>query len=119
MDNFKKYNENEIRIIKVNLSRATMNEAQEIKENLIEDLSDHKMIVVDLSDCQYVDSTFIGALVYSLKRYKETSGDIKLVISDSLVNDTFILSDIERVFSVYHSIQDAISAYQGDEGKLQ
>jgi len=112
VENIRRYNEEDIRIEKVNLVRATLNEANEIKENLIEDLIDYKKIVVDLSDCEYVDSTFIGALVYSFKHSKVKGGNIKLVISDSLVKNMFILNDIERVFKVYYSMKDAINAHQ-------
>ena len=37
MNDFKRYNSGNVRIEKVNLVRATMNEAKEIRDNILED----------------------------------------------------------------------------------
>ncbi|MCW8804729.1 MAG: hypothetical protein OQK57_10040 [Ignavibacteriaceae bacterium] len=42
MDAIERFIKNGIVIEKVNLSRGTMNEAYEIKDNLIDDIIDHK-----------------------------------------------------------------------------
>ena len=119
MEEISRYNDKNVRIEKVNLVRATMNEAQEIKYNILEDALVFKKIIVDLSDCEYIDSTFFGALVYSYKQIKEKGGNIKLVISNSFMRRTFILGDIEKVFEVYDSLREAMNAYKEEEIDLE
>jgi anti-anti-sigma factor len=118
MDEFKRYNNGDVRIEKVNLVRATMNEAQEIRDNLLEDYLVFKKIVVDLSDCEYIDSTFFGALVFAYKHLKSKGGSIKLVMGNSFMRRTFIFRDIERIFDVHNTLREAINAYETDEKKI-
>jgi anti-anti-sigma factor len=93
----------------INLLRATMQEAKEIKSNLLEDLIDHKKIIVDLSACNYVDSTFFGALVYSYRKIKEQQGTIILILNDTFLRRTFLFREIEKIFKVCRNCQEAIS----------
>lgn len=109
MDAIERSFENGIAIEKVNLFRATMNEAYEIKENLIDDIIDHKKIIVDLSLCEYIDSTFLGALVYAYRKLREQNGTIVLVLSSSFLSKSFIYKEISSIFRVHHSLKEAIS----------
>jgi len=103
-----------IAIEKVNLLRATMNEAYEIKDNLIDDIIDHKKIIVDLSLCEYIDSTFLGALVYAYRKIREQNGAIVLVLSNSFLSKSFIYKEISSIFQVYHSLEEAIAELTAD-----
>ena len=99
---------NEIVIEKVNLVRATLNEAYEMKDNLIEDGLDYKKIIVDLSSCDYIDSTFLGALIFSYRKIKERDGQVVLVIGNKGLTNSFIFREISSIFNVYNSINEAI-----------
>lgn len=110
MEAIKRSLQGDIVIEKVNLIRATMNEAFEIKEILGDDIFDYKKIIVDLTSCDYVDSTFLGALVFSYRKMKEKNGTIALVISTGFLAKSFICSEITSVFKVYYSLKDAIES---------
>ena len=92
---------------KVNLVRATMNEAYEVKDNLLEDGLDYKKIIVDLSTCDYIDSTFLGALVYSYRKIKENDGIIVLVVGDTFLSTSFMFREISSIFQVYLTLNEA------------
>ena len=74
-----------ILIEKVNLGPATMMEAYEIKDILTDAGFSFSKIVVDLSSCDYIDSTFMGALVYSYRKIRERNGTIVLVVSEKFL----------------------------------
>ena len=96
---------------KVNLFRATMNEAFGMKENLIDDSIDHNKIIVDLSSCEYIDSTFFGALVYAYRKIRERDGAIVLVLSNTFLSKSFIYKEISSIFQVHNSIKEAVAEF--------
>jgi len=108
VDSIKRDIKNEIVIEKVNLVRATLNEAYLMKDNLLEDGLDYKKIIVDLSSCDYIDSTFLGALIYSYRKIKEQDGEILLVVGNQGLTNSFIFREISSIFKVCNSIREAI-----------
>jgi anti-anti-sigma factor len=112
MVDFEKQLSGDVLIEKVNLLRATIVEASIIKKKLFEDIHlSNKKIIVDISVCDFIDSTFLGALVISLKRTRETGGDIKMVIASSVAK-TLNVTGVLRVFKNYSSIEDALKSYR-------
>ena len=100
-------------IEKVNLTRATLKEAEAFKSFLFEDIeAGWQKIVVDLSDCEFIDSTFLGALVVALKKVTAVGGDMKLVGFQPAVNSMFELTRMYRVFESYKSKEEALQSYQ-------
>ena len=114
MLDFEKRLSGDVLIEKVNLLRATIVEASIMKKKLFEDIQlSNKKIIVDISVCDFIDSTFLGALVISLKRTRETGGDIKLVItSTSFAEGIVDNSGILRIFEIYTSAKDALKSYE-------
>ena len=103
----------DVQIEKVNLLRATAVETSIIKKRLFDDIHlDKKKIIVDISKCDFIDSTFLGALVVSLKRARETGGDIKIVIVSPVVKKTLSITGFLRVFESYSSVEDALKSFR-------
>jgi anti-anti-sigma factor len=96
----------------VNLTRATLKEAEEFKQILLKDIElGWRKIVVDLTDCEFVDSTFLGALVVSLKRITGLGGDLKLVGFQSAVESMFQLTRLYRVFETFPTRDEAVKSF--------
>jgi anti-anti-sigma factor len=97
---------------KVNLTRATLKEAEAFKSFLYQSIEEGwQKIVVDLSECEFIDSTFLGALVVALKKVTAHGGDMKLVGFQPAVNSMFELTRMYRVFESYKSKEEAIQSY--------
>lgn len=96
----------------VDLTRATLNEAEEFKQRLAEDIeSGHTKIVADLSICEFIDSTFLGTLVISLKRITSLGGDLRLVGFQPAVHSMFELTRMYRVFETFSLREDAVLSF--------
>ena len=79
-NNFERIFADHIIIENVNSSRATVTEAKEFKELLDEDiLLNENDIIVDLTNCQQIDSTFLGVLVMAMKKLKLKNRKLILV----------------------------------------
>ncbi|MFO7524483.1 MAG: STAS domain-containing protein, partial [Ignavibacteriaceae bacterium] len=87
---FTRETQGDILVITVNLFRATMKEADNFKHTLVSEIEQGwKKIVVDLSYCEFIDSTFLGALVVSLKKVTSMGGDLRLVGFQPSVHSMF------------------------------
>ena len=100
-------------IQKVNLKRATYNNAQNLTNNLQKDLNDGmRKIVVDLSSSNYMDSTFLGALIQSLKEFSKTGGKIRLAGVQSEVEVLLNITGMHRVFAIFKTKEDAVASFK-------
>ena len=96
----------------VNLDRATLREAEELKENINERISSgYKKVIIDLSSVEFLDSTFLGVIVNTLKKVAKLGGDLKLVGFKPVVRSMFELTRLFRVFESYGELQDAIRSF--------
>jgi anti-anti-sigma factor len=96
----------------VNLTRATLKEAEQFKQTLASDIElGKRKVVVDLSGCEFIDSTFLGALVVSLKRITTLGGDLKLVGFQPNVRSMFELTRMHRVFESFETIDMAVESF--------
>lgn len=96
----------------INLDRATLREADQLK-NLINDKIElgYKKIIIDLSTVEFIDSTFLGVLVNTLKKVAALKGDLKLVGFKPAVRSMFELTRLFRVFESFSDLQDAIRSF--------
>ena len=96
----------------VDLTRATLKEADEFKQRLAQNIEEGwKKIVVDLSECEFIDSTFLGALVISLKKVTMIGGDLRLIGFQPQVHSMFELTRMYRVFESYKSKDEAVKSF--------
>ena len=111
MEEFQRQVANGFIIERVNLTQATISEAGRFKKHLETDISlGYKIIILDLSNCNSLDSAFIGVMVITLKQLMRMGGSIKIVkpgmFSKSLLN----LTGTIEIFELYESLDCAISS---------
>ena len=108
---------NGVAIEKLNLDRATINESQEIKDNLLDDI-DCSKIIIDLSACNYIDSTFFGALVFAYRVLVHQECAVVIVVGKTFLSSSFLLDEIKSVFNVYYSLDEAITVLNSRHNKF-
>lgn len=102
----------EVFIITVNYDRATLNNADTMKQIVAEAVDKNiRKIVIDLSACEFIDSTFLGVLVSALKRVRQIDGELRLVGFKRAVSVMFDLTRMDKVFSVYKDLKEAVSSF--------
>ena len=110
---FIRYEIEGITIVKVNLLKATIENASDFKEFLFEAIEQRSQnkIIVNFEKVDFVDSTFLAALVEGLKKVNEFRGDIKLVGLRSSVRVMFELTRLYKVFEIFENKQDAVLSF--------
>jgi len=116
MENFDRIILKDVVIEIVNLTRATCKEALDFKDVLSLDVeSNFKKIVIDIRQCEFIDSAFLGAMVFIKKRLFEMGGDLRIVKSHSNVRTIMEKVGTNRFFSIYDSIESAVRSFDTDE----
>jgi anti-anti-sigma factor len=109
---FTKEKHDDVVVEVVNLTRATLKEAEEFKQTLVQDIEmGARKIVADLTECEFIDSTFLGALVVSLKKITNLGGDLRLVGFQPAVHSMFELTRMYRVFEAFKTKEEAIKSF--------
>lgn len=96
----------------INLDRATLREAEDLKDKVISKINaGFNKIIIDLSAVEFIDSTFLGVIVGTLKKAVKQGGDLKLVGFKPPVRAMFELTRLFRVFETYSELQEAIRSF--------
>jgi len=97
---------------RVNVLRTTINETS-ILRNLLEEqiVLEFSKVVIDLSQCTHLDSTFLGVLVVTQKKLMAKGGELKLVEPLDPAKVLFNLSGTSKVFNVYETSDDALRSF--------
>ncbi len=97
---------------RVNLIRATVNETTELRILLDEQIAfGHSKIVIDLSQCTHLDSTFIGVLVVTQKKLLPKGGELKIVNPMDPAKELFYLTGISKVLNTYKTTEEAVKSF--------
>ena len=109
----------DIVVIHVFLNRATLAKAVLFKEFVDTIIaSGTSKIIIDLSLCEYVDSTFLGAMVSMLKKVNSMNGDLRLVYNKEMPSLVFVLTRMDKVFKVFPILEDAVDSFEDSRPKL-
>jgi anti-sigma B factor antagonist len=92
--------------------------APRLRERLIELVeAGARNVVVDLSRVEFLDSTGLGVLVGALKRLRAVGGSLGLVCAQERLLKIFRITALDRVFSLYDSVEAATAATGADAGQ--
>lgn len=69
-----------------------------------------RVILVDLSETGFIDSTGIGVLVGAIKRLREAEGALAVIGANETVSSIFEIVGLENVIPRYRSAEDALAA---------
>jgi len=109
MESIERKIENCAVVFNVNLLRATLNEAVEFKDYLTETMLDtDKDIIVNLSACEHLDSTFLGVLVSGYKKLKSQNRSLVIIEPVDQSSIFLTLNSIGKIFPLYTSVQVAL-----------
>jgi anti-sigma B factor antagonist len=85
--------------------------APEFKQELLRVIGEgSKQVVVDFTDTTFIDSTTLGVLVGGVKRLRPEGGQLSLVCSDRNITKIFEITGLDRVFTIYSTRDEALSA---------
>ncbi len=97
-------------VVRVNLDRATLAEAGDFKKYLFTILNEGiNNLIIDLNSCEFIDSTFFGVMVGTLKKAKSTNGNVFLVYNPEKQLPLFTETGLAKIFTTFATLEEAYS----------
>ena len=113
MENFLVTKKEDIVIEEVNLVKATREQAEEFKIILLDHIEEGKTkLVIDLHQCDFVDSTFLSTLLIALKAVMAKGGSLKIAALKNEVAAVMEATGMNKVFEIFSSISEAIESFK-------
>lgn len=90
--------------------RLTMVSAKSFRETVTAEIDrgSGEIVVVDLSQTEFVDSSGLGALVACLKTARQSGGDLRLAAPSEQVTMVLGLTNLDRVLRPRPSVDEAL-----------
>lgn len=105
--------ENDILVLTIKVKRATVEISGQLKQDLTDRIEDgYNRIVVDLSETDFVDSSFLGVLLAGLKKATIHNGEMKISGLQPSVKNIFELTRLYRIFDIFEKREEAVASFQ-------
>ena len=115
MEDFEKTYVDGVFVIAVNLIRATINEAVAFKKIVVGEInSGQTQVVIDLSKCNYIDSSFFGAIIVASKILIDNGYKLKVVKPTMVGEYIFSHTNYLKVFDKYKTRESAVKSFDED-----
>ena len=66
-----------------------------------------RLLILDISELDFVDSFGLGAVVGALKRLRQRGGELALVCPSRRIRRVFEICDLDRIMALHESIDSA------------
>jgi anti-sigma B factor antagonist len=84
--------------------------AGSLKDSITELLGQSPVVIVDLSEVGFLDSTGLGALVAGRTSASEAGGSLPVVCDRERILKLFKITGLDEVFLIYPTVDEAVSA---------
>lgn len=99
-------------ILTIKLKRATIEAASGLNKELSNAIENGwKKILVEMDEVEYIDSTFLGALVINFKKVMEIKGKFGLVGFKASLHTFIQQMSLDRTFELYKSRSEALKNF--------
>jgi anti-anti-sigma factor len=102
----------EVFIIKLITSRALTQDTHDFTNLLMNIINTpYLKLIIDLSECEFIDSTFIGAMVMANKIVSANEGQIKLIIVKENVLKIFEDMRLDKIFLILNNLEEQLNNF--------
>lgn len=103
---------NNIIIETVNLKRASTNEAEKFRSHFLNNLNGKvKGYIIDLTACEYMDSSFLGSIIFIYKKISESGRELKLVVLHQDIKILLEITSVNKFVGIFETKKAAIKSF--------
>ncbi|HKG08672.1 MAG TPA: STAS domain-containing protein [Pedobacter sp.] len=102
----------DVDMITIEEKEANLSQSEHFKKLILQDIRQgSRKIIISFSNVEYVDSSFLGALVAILKELLPHNGKLVLIgLNDDIVN-LFQLTRLDKIFILKNDLDAAIKEF--------
>jgi anti-sigma B factor antagonist len=103
--------EGQVTVISLNgdLDVTSAPELRDLLQQLIDE--GKTQFLLDLGEVGFIDSSGLGIFVNAYKKVRSAGGAVKLANPQESVRKVFSLTQTDKVFSIYDSLEDALLSF--------
>ena len=91
--------------------------APDLRQAVVSAVADGcRLLILDISELDFVDSFGLGAVVGALKRLRQRGGELALVCPSRRIRRVFEICDLDRIMALHDSIDSASEAERISSG---
>jgi anti-anti-sigma regulatory factor len=115
LEDIEKIYVNGVVVLEINLIRAILDESITLRKIVEEEInSGQTRLVIDLSKCHYIDSTFYGTIVMTSKRLIDIGYKLR-VVEPAIIGQSIVINvNTSKVFDKYKTREEAIKSFDED-----
>ena len=103
----------DVAVVKVHANELDVTTHEQFLRDLTPTLEGHMKVLLDFSDVRFVDSSGIGALLYSQRHLEVLGGELGIVNISATVKESFDYLRLGRLVKLYETLDDALAAMDG------
>jgi anti-sigma B factor antagonist len=97
----------DILLAKLDIKEASLENGDAFKAEVIQLFDKYKRsIAIDMSKVEYIDSSFLGAIVSAFKHLISFQAEVVLVGLSKDITNLFSLTRLDKVFKIYNTFDD-------------
>jgi anti-sigma B factor antagonist len=101
-----------IPVVKINIMRATVKEVKSFKQILDSLLAaNHRKMIIDFSECSFVDSAMVGVMINAVKEIRKLNGDIVTITPSGSINNIFAQTGLNKIFKQFDKLELALASF--------
>ena len=111
--NVKKQNIKDIVLLTIVERDANLTKSENFKEIVFKEIeSGTKNLIISFEHVEYLDSSFLGALVAILKNLVPQNGRLTLIELNNDIRNLFELTRLDKIFDLKNSLDKAIQGFK-------
>ena len=75
---------------------------------------DNRQLILNMAECQMMNSVAIGAMMRGYANYRGRGGEIRLCCLPKRIDDLLTMTKLRQIFRVFDSEEDAVSSFGGE-----
>ena len=102
----------EILILSVPFESIDAGNVIEFRELLKRELSPNARVILDLSECEFIDSAGLGAIVWGIRCLAEINGEFRISGVRKPVQALFELVRMNKLVPVFEQTREAVDSFR-------